>query len=115
MKRDLKKWLKSGEALTFAGYKDGANPNEYSVCCEILKQGKGSANLDEDSIIQFIWCAAQKQFLKDTLDDIDDGIEKIFRGKDNIKNDKARIVAEEANLKAWLHGKYHYLKRKNGK
>ena len=64
---------------------------------------------------ELLWCAAQKQFLKDILQDLDDGIEKVFGSKDSVRNDKARIVAEETKLKEWLKGKYHYLKRKNGK
>ena len=109
MKRDLKKWLNSKEVQDYLLLMEEHGYDEEEICKQLLN-GNGP-----ESIVQFIWCAAQKQFLKNILDDIDDCIEKIFNGKDNVKNDKARIVAEESNLKAWLYNKYKYLQRKNGK
>lgn len=119
MKRDLKKWLKGKTVEEYLG-NDLAIGDDYSdrMICEnlIMKNDySGSGDVPCDDLLQFIWCEAQKQFLKNILDDIDDGIDKIFNGKNQVKNDKARMVAEESNLKAWLYNKYKYLQRKNGK
>lgn len=110
MKRDLKRWLHGEVVKQQAGLVD-AEYTEDEICMELLdsvEYGKGA------EIIQFIWCEAQKQFLKDILDDIDESLDKLFRGKDQVKNDKAQLVAYEASVKQWLYNKYHYLKRKNG-
>lgn len=119
MKRDLKKWLKSAVVSEFLGTDLKINNDyDHQMICENLlmhNDWNGTSTQKADALVQFIWCAAQKQFLKDILDDIDEGIEKIFNGKDKVKNDKARIIAEETKLIAWLHGKYKYLQRKNGK
>lgn len=119
MKRDLKKWLNGKTCKEFVN--EGEDfPEEYTeleICENLLMLNDycGTGQKPSDELVQFIWCEGQKQFLKDILDDIDDAIEKIFNGKDKVKNDKARIVAEEAALKAWLYNKYKYLQRKNGK
>lgn len=115
MKRDLKKWLKSAEALTYAGFDIDDTPNDYSICAALCDYPRsiGDPEKDYDDIIQYIWCMAQKQFLKDILDDIDDGIDQIFGDKAQVTNENARRVAEEAALKAWLYAKYKYLQRKN--
>lgn len=118
MKRDLKKWLKSDVVKEYIN--DGEDfPEDYTeveICENLLMKNNwnGTDEQSADKLVQFIWCEAQKQFLKNILDDIDEGIEKIFGGKNQVKNDKARIVAEEAALKAWLYNKYKYLQRKNG-
>lgn len=118
MKRDLKKYLqlKSYESVCHPGTEDDSCGPKHMGDAEFEEFLDGM--IEEHGLlktVEFMWCAGQKQFLKDILDDIDDGIEKIFGGKDQVKNDKARIVAEESNLKAWLYGKYKYLQRKNGK
>ena len=116
MKRDLKKWIRSNYVRDFL--KDRYNPehSDKLICEDLLRVSNYSEtdNIAPDELVQFIWCAGQKQFLKDILDDIDDMIEKLFNGKDSVKNDKARRVAEEAQLRAWLYNKYKYLQRKNG-
>lgn len=119
MKRDLKKWLKSNDVKEFLK-EDLETGEDYTdnMRCENLvmnNEYNGSSDLKAEELVQFIWCSGQKQFLKDILDDIDDMIDTIFNGKDQVKGDKARHVAEEAQLKAWLYNKYKYLQRKNGK
>lgn len=116
MKRDLKKWLKSDtviEVLVKVGFiKEELDLTEEDIAFELLE---ASHEFDSPADqIQFIWCEAQKQFLKDLLDDLDHSIDKIFNGKDKVKNDKARLVAYESSVKQWLYNKYHYLKQKNG-
>lgn len=118
MKRDLKKWLRSDNVKTFVNLSDVTYTltelSDKEVCEEIFNQD--DLYLDSpDQIMQFIWCEAQKQFLKDILDDIDDSIDKMFRGKDQVRNDKAQLVAYEASLKQWLYNKYKYLQQKNGR
>lgn len=118
MKRDLKKWLDSKVVKDLIN--DGENfPDDYTeqmICEDILMQNdyNGSSENTADELIQFIWMEAQKQFLKDILDDIDNSIDKLFRGHNQVRNDKAQLVAYEASVKQWLYNKYHYLKRKNG-
>lgn len=116
MKRDLKKWLKSDEALELARIapSDSESPL-YNTCQEIIEEANDKGIKEMEQVIQIIWCSAQKQFLKDILDDIDDLIDKTFNGNDQVVGDKARHVSEEANLKEWLYSKYKHLQKKNGK
>lgn len=115
MKRDLKKWLRSDvvlEKLQISKDELGMYEEDEDLVNELFDSTDQFNNASDQ--LQFIWCEAQKQFLKDILDDIDDSLDKLFRGKDSVKGDKAQLVAYEASVKQWLYNKYHYLKRKNG-
>lgn len=117
MKRDLKKWLEDSKDLndflkiTNVSQKD----SDISFTIHDLIDSPNSyLKKSEEDLIQFIWMSAQKQFLKDILDDIDTDLEKMYNkhGKSGVA--KGQLVAYEESLKRWLHSKYHYLKRKNG-
>jgi hypothetical protein len=117
MKRDLKKWLKSSDVEEFTNLKNIDEWDIKQICERIIEKSDTVSSYNvvtNEELIQFIWIHAQKQFLKNILDDIDEGLEKIYAGKNRVKNEKARIVREEEALKAWLYNKYKYLQRKNG-
>lgn len=113
MKRDLKKWLQSEDIAKRLNISDIKEWDLEELSRRILEDADGLEVSHED-LLQFIWCEAQKQFLKDILDDIDNSIDKLFNGKDQVRNSDAQLVAYESSLKQWLYNKYHYLKRKNG-
>ena len=116
MKRDLKKWLTSDAAFELAKVSRTFDEVDgYNICQEIIEEANYGSVEDMERVVQAIWCAAQKQFLKDIIDDIDDLIDKTFDGNEQVVNAKARHVVEESNLKAWLYGKYKYLQSRNGK
>ena len=108
MKRDLKKYL---DERCLDLNLDSTLDNQ----CKILYNMMRINNPNEDFIkgVQAFWMSAQKQFLKDILDDIDSEIDKLFKGKARVKGDKAQAVAFESSIKEWLKNKYHYLKRRN--
>lgn len=112
MKRDLKKWLKGNSVQALLELTE-EEIQDYSEE-EIIESLMDISSIEYENTLQFIWCEAQKQFLKDILDDIDESMDKLFRGKNQVKGDKAQLVAYEASVKQWLYNKYHYLKRKNG-
>lgn len=112
MKKDLHKWAKSGDTV-----KEFLSPEVQAKNSveDIFKMLLDEANHEDDikKVVQFIWCEAQKQFLKDILDSLDENMDDLFKGKDIVVGTDAHILLYESNLKNWLHSKYHYLKRKN--
>lgn len=110
MKRDLKKWLASDVALDFCDYNDGETYDPKSISLFILQEPR-----PPEEVMQFIWMEAQKAFLKEMLEDIDNNIEKLFKGTSSVTGDRAKHIAYEEDLKKYIHNKYLYLKRKNGK
>ncbi len=108
MRRDLRKYLQ------------GKTEEEWESLPEQTEQFDRylARRVQEDGLLSTaseLWCDAQLQFLDDLIADIDSGIEKVFRGKNRVKHDKAQAVAEEERLKAWLRGKHKQLKAKNSK
>jgi hypothetical protein len=114
MKKDLKKWLLNDN-------------NIYEEFPELLEKPENvvlrtaslhvlSVKNDEDAkkVIQKIWCAAQKQFIKDLLQGMDDDIDELFGEKNQVTRGKAQLVAYIASLKTYFHSKYLLLKTKNG-
>jgi hypothetical protein len=104
MKRDFKKFLTEfasdkleHKEISFNEYNDMLeNPNEML----------------EWISAQDLWMAAQKQFLKDLLDDMDDDIDKLFNRHDKARNEKAQLIVYIDGIKRYFHQKYLYLKRK---
>lgn len=112
MKRDLKKWLESEKILERLELKLEEFSDIDDLALEVLDASESFDTASEQ--LQFIWMEAQKQFLKDLLEDLDNSIDKIFGSKNTIQGSKAQHVAYEESVKQWLYNKYHYLKRKNG-
>jgi 23S rRNA maturation mini-RNase III len=104
MKRDLKKWLESDIIQTIV------TTNTIDVCDELIESKKFNTNHE---LVQFIWCEAQKQFLKNLLENIDEELEKLYKRETKSAGSKAQLIAYEESLKQWLLNKYHYLKRRN--
>lgn len=117
MKRDLSKWLKeSRDIVDFLRITETKRQELLSNGVEFLMDELLDPNLERstEEIVQYIWVCAQKQFLKDLLDDIDADLDKMYNKYGKSTGSKAQLVAYEESLKQWLHSKYHYLKRKNG-
>lgn len=118
MKRDLKKWLNSKTIEEFLKLTNVKEWDDLEICEKLIDKSDTVSTYESippSEVIEFIWMEAQKAFLKEMLDDIDKNIDKLFRGKDQVVGHRAKHVAYEADLKKYIHNKYLYLKRKNGK
>lgn len=114
MKRDLKKWLDS-EEITALLKEYTQNPEDATSIgkAAILMELVSLKKIEEHELLQLIWMSAQKQFLKDILQDFDDDIDDLFGLKNQVKKDKAQLVGWLSSIKTYLHSKYLFLKRKN--
>jgi hypothetical protein len=117
MKRDLKKWLRSDKVAETYNIVSG-NMCDEEICSRIIPQNEGALIgvtwRDSADFVESLWMEAQKAFLKEMLDDIDNNIDKLFKGKSQVTGSDAKNVAYEEDLKKYIYNKYLYLKSKNG-
>ncbi len=114
MKRDLKKWLNEKVSDEDIGTTDDMSNKEKIESKALFYMDNDFYDIEENiEKLQEIWCAAQKQFLKDLLDGMDDDIDKLFGTKASVTRGKAQLVAYISSLKTYFHSKYLLLKKVN--
>lgn len=101
MKKDFLNWIQGADASTLLEttlHEKDFDKNLYLVDIKDFES---------------VWKAGQKEFLKGLLAELDKDVEKNFGKYNKAKGRKAQNIADAEAVKAWLLGKYHYLKRRN--